>query len=439
MSTAAPSENLLKHLDYSVVQQCMHCGICLPTCPTYDITREERHSPRGRIALMRAIADDRIPLSKEFAEEMYYCLGCLACKTACPAGVDYPHLFEMARAEAERSGVLDSAPRQFIRWGLLKVLFGNYWMMHLFGRCLYLYRALGFQTLIRRSGIMKLMPQRLQKMERLTPTMERRFSNELIQYLEAPAQPRYTVGLLTGCVQDMMYATINRDTADVLLAAGCRVVTPRGQLCCGSLHAHNGDLELAKDFSRKLMDQFDLNEVDAIITNAGGCGSHLRHYDRLLADDPAYAERAKVWSAKLKDIHEWLIEIGFDKQLQALNLKTSPQRITYHESCHLAHGQGIVKQPRQLMKSIPGLELVELPESNWCCGSAGVYNLTQPDTAAELANRKMDNIVKTGCTTVATANPGCLLQLEKFSEIRNIKLTVTHPVSLIAEALRRGQ
>ena len=434
--SATPSGNLLQQMDYAMVQQCIHCGMCLPTCPTYDITKKERHSPRGRIALIRAIADDRIPLTKTFAQEMYFCLGCLACKTACPAGVDYPHLFELARAQAERSGVLDTPQRKLIRWSLLKGLFGHHALMHLFGRCLYLYRALGIQALIRRSGIMKLMPKRLRQMEQITPTMQRRFSDELIQPVEAPPQPRYTVGLLTGCVQDMMYADINRDTEEVLLAAGCRVITPRNQLCCGSLHAHNGDLELAEEFARKLMDQFDLGEVDAIITNAGGCGSHLRHYDRLLEKDPLYAEKAQIWSGKLKDIHEWLVEIGFDKQLQSSNLKPRPLRITYHESCHLSHGQSVVGQPRKLLRALPGLELVELPEANWCCGSAGVYNLTQPDTAAQLAHRKIDNILKTGCTTVAAANPGCLLQIEKFAEIRGVSLQIKHPVSLIASALR---
>jgi len=429
--------NLLQNLDYSVLQQCMHCGMCLPTCPTYDLTKLERHSPRGRIALMRAIADDKIEVTRTFGEEMYFCLGCLACKTACPAGVDYPHLFEMARAEVERTGVLNSPSRKLIRWSILSVLFSRQPLLHFFGRLLYLYEATGIQALLRKSGLMKWMPKRLRQMERLTPTIQRRFSHELIRPDETPAAPQFTVGLLTGCVQDMMYADVNRDTADVLLAAGCRVVTPRGQLCCGSLHAHNGELELAREFARKLVDQFNLDEVDAIITNAGGCGSHLRHYDRLLEDDPVYSKKAAIWSSKLKDIHEWLIEIKFDLQLQSAPIQSHRQRVTYHESCHLSHGQGIVKQPRRLLQSLPGLELVELPESNWCCGSAGVYNLTQPDTAAQLAERKLDHILETGCATVVTANPGCLLQLQKFAEGRSLKLEVLHPISIIASALRK--
>ena len=437
--THTPVDSYLKGLDYSVVQQCMHCGMCLPTCPTYDITKLERHSPRGRIALMRAIADDKLDVTKTFADEMSYCLGCLACKTACPAGVDYPQLFEMARAEVERSGVKDNLPRRLVRWATLRVLFGNQKLLHLFGRSLYFYKASGVQKLLRKSGLLKILPKRLQQMERMTPDMQAKFSHQLIRETEIPSDvaASYTVGLLTGCVQDMMYADVNRDTMEVLVNARCTVLTPRGQLCCGSLHGHNGEHELAKDYARKLIDQFDLNTVDAIITNAGGCGSHLRHYDRLLADDPDYAEKAKQWSAKLMDIHEWLSEINYQPKLPA-DRANAPERrrITYHDSCHLAHGQGIVQQPRKLLQALPNFELVELPESNWCCGSAGVYNLTQPDTAAELAERKIDNIEKTGCLTVATANPGCLLQLQKFAEMRGLRLDVRHPISLIAESIR---
>lgn len=410
--------------------------MCLPSCPTYDLTKLERHSPRGRIALMRAIADEQIPTTHTFGQEMYFCLGCLACRTACPAGVDYPHLFEMARAEVERTEVLSTPVRKFIRWGILKLLFSSQFLLHFLGRLLYFYQAAGLQSLLRKSGLLKLLPKRIGQIERLTPSVQRRFSCQLIEAEESPANPRFTVGLLTGCVQDMLYADANRDSVDVLLAAGCRVVTPRGQLCCGSLHAHNGELELAKEFARKLMDQFDLYRVDAIITNAGGCGSHLRHFDQLLEKDPLYREKAALWSSKLKDIHEWLVQIGFDRQLHALGASASrPQRITYHDSCHLCHGQGIFNQPRQLLRAIADIELVELEEASWCCGSAGIYNLTQPDTAEKLAERKMNNLLKTGCDTVAAANPGCMLQLEKAAEVRGVKLEIVHPVAIMKRAL----
>lgn len=427
--------NLLKQLDYSIAQQCIHCGMCLPTCPTYDLTKQERHSPRGRIALMRAIADGRNEVSTTFAKEMYYCLGCLACKTACPAGVDYPHLFETARAEIERSEVNTSPKRKFIRWFTLRFLFAHHWLLHLFGRSLYFYKASGLQTLVRKSGILRLMPENLREMETLTPEARARFSAQLIRPIEVPSSTKYTVGLLTGCVQDILYSEVSRATADVLLAAECKVVTPRAQLCCGSLHAHNGDLPAAREFARKLIDQFDLGSVDAIITNAGGCGSHLKDYAHLLESDSEYTEKAAIWSTKVKDIHEFLVQIGFDRKLATLPAPSEREKITYHDSCHLAHGQGINRQPRLLLKSLPTIELVELPEAAWCCGSAGVYNLTHPKTAAELGDRKLENILGTGCAVVATGNPGCLLQLSKRAEARGVKLRVVHPVEIIANAL----
>jgi len=433
-----PGQNLLQGLDYSVLQQCMHCGMCLPTCPTYDATQLERNSPRGRIALMRAIADERLPVTKSFGEEMYYCLGCLACESACPAGVDYTHLFETARAEIERSGVLDTPQRTLTRSLILRHLFGHRLLLHGVGRMLYLYQASGLQSLVRRLGLTRLLPKRLREMETLTPTVRARFSDQLIHETETPAgTQRLTVGMLTGCVQDMLYSEINRDTVDVLLAAGCRVITPRGQLCCGSLHGHNGDMEQARIFAKKLINRFDLAQVDIIITNAAGCGSHLKHYDRLLADDPDFAERARLWSAKLRDINEFLVEIGFHKDLPATALSSPGQAVTYHEACHLCHGQKISAQPRQLLQALPGVKLRELPESTWCCGSAGVYNITQPDQSRQLAERKLANILKTGCGTVATANPGCLLQLEKIAETQGKPLRVVHPITLVAEALRR--
>ncbi len=435
------SPNLLKDLDYSIVQQCMHCGMCLPTCPTYDLTKLERHSPRGRIALMRAVADDRLEVGAVFGEEMYYCLGCLACQTACPAGVDYANLFEHARAEVERTRVLDSPRRRLVRLLALRFLFGRQWAVHLFGRCIRLYQVSGLKTLLRRSGLLRLLPATLRHWESMTPEIESRFSHQLIAADEPPRPigsetAQYTVGLLTGCVQDIMYAGVNRDTADVLRASGCRVLTPRGQLCCGSLHAHNGDLEAARDFARRLIDQFDLDHADAIITNAGGCGSHLKHYARLLADDPAYIGKARLWDSKLRDIHEWLVEIGFDPAA-ACAPYAGTLRITYHDSCHLAHGQGITHQPRRLLAALPGVELIELPEASWCCGSAGVYNLTQPATAAQLSERKLNHILSTGCGVVATANPGCLLQLQNTAAARGVRLDVCHPISLLARSLRQ--
>lgn len=425
----------LKNLDYSVVQQCMHCGLCLPTCPTYVATKVERNSPRGRISLMRAIADDKLEISKAFGDEMYFCLGCLACMTACPAGVNYAELFEHARAEAESSRVLSSPRRDLIRFFSIHWLFANMNRLQTLGRLLRLYQQLGFQQLVRGSGVLKFLPKRLQELEAITPEIQPQFSADLIDAVTAPVgRQRYRVAMLTGCAQDLIFSDINRDTVEVLARNGCEVVTPAEQNCCGSLHAHNGEWELAQGLARKQIDQFPPDKFDAIITNAGGCGSHLKHYHKLLIDDPRYSQSAVLWDQKVKDINEWLIEIGIEQPSS-----TQPEQVvTYHESCHLAHGQKITTQPRQLLRAIPNLRLVELPESNWCCGSAGIYNLIQPEMAGDLLERKLKHIQSTGANVVATANPGCLLQLINGAKQKGLILRIVHPVTLLAEAYRQS-
>jgi glycolate oxidase iron-sulfur subunit len=429
-------QSYLKSLDYSVVQQCMHCGLCLPTCPTYDATKLERNSPRGRIALMRAIADGRMEPTRGFADEMYFCLGCLACMTACPAGVNYAELFEHARAEAERSRVLHNPRRNLIRNFTLRWLFMDLRRLRLLGWMMRLHQQLGFQALIRKSGVLKLLPKRLQELEAMTPPVQPKFSAALI----APVTPavgkkKYRVAVLTGCAQDLIFSDVNRDTVEVLARNGCEVVTPPRQDCCGSLHAHNGEWELAKILARRQIDQFPPAQFDAIITNAAGCGSHLKHYSTLLEHDPEYLPRAQEWDRKVKDIHEWLAEIGIEKPSASLQ----PQTVTYHEACHLCHGQKITAQPRQLLKTIPNLNLIELPESTWCCGSAGIYNLIQPEMANQLLDRKIRHIKSTTAPTVATGNPGCLLQLITGARKHNLPLRVVHPITLLAEAYRSGK
>jgi len=426
----------LRSIDYAELQQCMHCGMCLPTCPTYDATQIERNSPRGRIALMRAIADGDMEATRTFGEEMYFCLGCLACETACPAGVQYAHLFEVARAEVESAGVLNNPRRNAIRLLLLRGLFTRPRLLRLVGRALWFYQASGAQWLFRTLRLTTLLPPGLRNLETQTPAALSRFSCDIIAPREGPINAQRRVGMLTGCVQDIVLSDVNRDTVDVLVANGCEVVTPRIQACCGSLHAHNGDLATAADLARRQIDAFDVEKLDAIITNAAGCGSHLKTYDRLLADDPKYAARAVLWSAKLKDVHEFLSGIVIRKPAPVLDAQ--PLRVTYHEACHLCHGQKITRQPREVLLAVPGLELVELPESTWCCGSAGIYNITQPEMAADLQNRKLKNILATGVHIVATANPGCHLQLVDAARKAAHTLEVVHPISLLARAYRKA-
>jgi glycolate oxidase iron-sulfur subunit len=424
----------LRGLDYSIVQQCMHCGLCLPTCPTYDITKLERNSPRGRIALMRAIADGRLEPTRSFAEEMYFCLGCLACMTACPAGVNYAELFEHARAEAEQSKVLDQPVRRGIRAFTLRWLFMDLRRLHWLGYLLRLYQQLGIQALVRRSGLLKLLPERLRELEAMTPDVRECFSQDLIDPITpSKGQRKFRVAMLTGCAQDLIFSDVNRDTVEVLVRNHCEVVTPPEQSCCGSLHAHNGEWELAQELARRQIDQFPPEKFDAIITNAAGCGSHLKHYTKLLESDPSYFRRAQLWDSKVKDIHEWLVEIGFEAPA---SVAAPVRKVTYHEACHLVHGQRITAQPRQIVRSIPNVQLVELPESTWCCGSAGIYNLIQPETAGDLLDRKVRHIRSTGADIVATGNPGCLLQVLSGLRRSGSNVKVVHPISLLAEAYR---
>lgn len=426
----------LKDLDYSVVQQCMHCGLCLPTCPTYDATKLERNSPRGRISLMRAIADGRLEPTKAFADEMYFCLGCLACMTACPAGVNYAELFEHARAEAEQSGVLKRPERTLLRAFTLRWLFMDQHRLQMVGFAMRLYQQLGLQSLLRGSGILNLLPRRLRELEAMTPPVQPEFSSEMINPVTPAIGPRkYRVAVLTGCAQDIIFSDVNRDTVEVLARNGCEVVTPPDQLCCGSLHAHNGEWELAQQLARKQIDQFPPEKFDAIITNAAGCGSHLKHYAKLLEHDAAYQRRAELWDSKLKDVHEWLAQIGI---VPPDTTGMPVQLVTYHEACHLCHGQKITAQPRQVLRAIPNLKLVELPESTWCCGSAGIYNLIQPEMAGELLERKLKQIKSTRASVVATGNPGCLLQILNGACSQNLPLRVVHPITLLAEAYRKA-
>jgi glycolate dehydrogenase iron-sulfur subunit len=426
----------LRTIDSAILQQCMHCGMCLPTCPTYDATKRERNSPRGRISLMRAVANGELEISRELADEMSYCLGCLACQTACPAGVNYAELFETARNDIEEARVQGSAARDIWRALTLGFLFKQPRVLRAVGRMLRWYQRSGLERLVRRSGAINLLPSSLRRLEPQAPRVAAAFSNQLIAAREEPASAaKYRVALLTGCVQDLVYPEVNRDTADVLLANGCVVDTPPVQPCCGSLHAHNGDLGAARILARRMIDLLPPSRYDAIITNAGGCGSHLKRYGHLLADDAAYAEAGREWDTKVRDVHEWLGQIGC--RPPRVGPFESPVTVTYHESCHLAHGQRIVREPRALLAMLPGVSIVELKESTWCCGSAGIYALSQPDQAGRLLDRKVAHVLETGASIVATGNPGCQLQIAKGLRDTDRNVRVVHPISLIAAAYRR--
>lgn len=364
-------------IDYSILQQCIHCGLCLPTCPTYHATKRETSSPRGRIALMRAVANGELPAaSRQFRDEMYFCLGCLACETACPAGVNYSAMLEHARAGIGRHRVLS-------------------WLFSKPARLRAFAKLLRFEI--------PFAPE----LYRMRPRPQRKFSFDLIREVERPAKVKCRVGLLTGCVQDVAYSDVNRDTVDVLLANGCEVVTPRSQVCCGSILAHNGES------AAHLLAQNEIafRDVDVIVANSAGCGAFMKHHHQ-----------------NVEDVCEFLARIGIAPPGR-LNA-----RVTYHDPCHLVHGQKISRQPRELLRAI--CDLVELPEATWCCGSAGIYNITQPEMSLALLERKMRNIAATGAQIVATGNPGCIGQLRYGAKKFGVPVEVAHPVTLLARAYR---
>jgi len=418
---------------YDVIINCMHCGLCLPTCPTYQLTGLERNSPRGRIRLIKAIADGDLEITPTFAEEMYFCLGCQACESACPAGVKYGSLLEAARAQIELHPpkVSGRFKWKLIKNFMLKTIFTSNKRLKVLGRLLRFYQTSGLQRLVEFTGILKLFSRQLYKIEPLAPPIAKQFSDEFLpEVIKTNGTPKYRVGFLTGCFMNLMYSDINRDTIEVLLKNDCEVIVPKGQQCCGALHAHNGDMETARALARKNIDVFEPYHLDAIVMNSAGCGATMKDYVYLLKDDPHYAERAKRFSKKVKDISEFLVEIDFKKPEKEIR-----RRVTYHEPCHLAHAQKITTPPREILQSIPGLELIELNESTWCCGSAGIYNIINYDDSMKLLKRKMANIKNTNADILVTGNPGCLAQLRYGLQLEGIDMELLHPVTLLLRGM----
>jgi glycolate oxidase iron-sulfur subunit len=420
----APSEDQMLN--------CMRCGMCLPGCPTFQLTGRERSSPRGRIALMRAVQEDQLPLqSASLAEEMDFCLGCMACVSACPAGVQYGELLEATRDQLQR------LRRPNLPWWRRAMedaafsLFEKPQRLRTLARLLRLYQWLRLPGLLEKSGLLGILPFNLGKLHGLMPTLPPRFSSQTIaEVLEPEGEQKATVGLPLGCVMDVMLARENEASARVLRRHGCRVLTPSDQGCCGALHAHAGRLEGARELARKMIDRFSGLETDIIAVNSAGCGNCMKGYAHLLHDDPDYANKAAEFSARIKDIHEVLVGLGFQPPRTPL-----PHSLTYHDACHLAHGQGVRAQPRAVCQKL-GKDYRELPQSDRCCGSAGTYNLTHFETSMELLEKKIDEIESTGAELVGVANPGCLLQIQYGLRRRGSPVRAEHPVVFLDEAYR---
>ena len=409
----------------------MHCGFCLPTCPTYLLWGQETDSPRGRIHLMKLRRDGRETSSASFVQHIDTCLGCMACVTACPSGVQYDSLLEAARPQVERDAKRGIGDWVFRR--LIFAMFPHPGRLRALSWPLGFYQKLGIQRLVHSSGLLSLLPKRLQSMERLLPPIA---VGRTVLPARIPAQgsQRKRVALLLGCVQRVFFGNVNEATARVLAAEGCEVVVPQTQACCGALAEHAGEEADAMAAARKLIDAFEGTGADTIVINAAGCGSAMKRYGHLLRNDAAYAAKAKAFASKCKDISEVLVELEPRARRGAVKLKAA-----YHDACHLQHAQGVRAQPRRVLQSIPGVDVREIPESEICCGSAGIYNLLEPDAATELRDRKVRNILKTDADVIVSGNPGCLLQIATGLEAAGRPMRIMHLVEVLDQSIRNYQ
>ncbi|MEL6455994.1 MAG: (Fe-S)-binding protein [Cyanobacteria bacterium J06623_5] len=414
--------------EQSLIDACVHCGFCLPTCPSYRVIGKENDSPRGRIYLMDAINKGEVPLTPTAVEHFDSCLGCLACTTACPSGVKYDQLIASVRPQIQRNHTR-TWPQKAVRQ-LIFSLFPYPDRIRLLLTPLALYQRLGLGRLMRASGLLQRFSPNLAAMESLLPSVTAScFSDNLPEHIPAQGKQRYRVGMILGCVQRVFFSGVNEATARVLSANGCEIVVPRSQGCCSALPEHQGETAQALALARQMIDSFENTGVDYIIINAAGCGHTLKEYDHMLAEDAAYAERAKDFVAKVRDVQEFLAEVGLSAELHPL--QTGPLAVVYQDACHLLHGQKISREPRQLLEQIPGVMLKEPLDAALCCGSAGVYNMLQPDVATELGQMKAKNLVKTGATVIASANPGCSLQIQQALERRGEAIAIMHPMQLL--------
>ena len=416
-----------------LIDTCVHCGFCLSTCPSYRVIGKEMDSPRGRIYLMDAINEGKIPLNTATVEHFDTCLGCLACVTTCPSGVQYDKLISATRFQIERN-YPRSLPDRLYRQ-IIFSLFPYPNRLRVMLAPLLVYQKLGLQKLVRATGLLQRLSPRLAAMESNLPAISLdAFRDTIPDVISAQGEKRYRVGMILGCVQRLFFSPVNAATVRVLTANGCEVVVPKTQGCCAALPHHQGQEEQAKAIARQMIDSFEGTGVDAVIINAAGCGHTLKEYGHLLQEDPEYREKAKEFANKVKDVQEFLATAGLTAKL--LPLSDKPLTLVYQDACHLLHGQKISVQPRQLLRQIPGVKLREPIDAALCCGSAGVYNMLQPEVAGELGQQKVQNLLNTGADLIASANPGCTLQISKHLQLQGKAIPIMHPIELLDYSMR---
>ena len=415
-----------------LIDDCVHCGFCLPACPTYVLWGEEMDSPRGRIYMMKKSLQGEAPLDDRFRVHMDNCLGCMSCMTACPSGVQYNKLIEDTRAQVERNIPRPVGDSLFRRMLFVTFPYAN--RLRLLALPMMVYQRSGLQGIVRATGLLRLVPERFAAMEALLPQVSANVFRKLPERVAPTTEVRRRVGMLSGCVQQVFFQHVNEATARVLAAEGCEVVIPLSQSCCGALMLHSGLEAQASELAKQMIGMFEAAEVDTIVINAAGCGSTMKEYGHMLRSDPVWAARAAAFSAKCLDISEILCELPAVAERHPLKM-----RVAYHDACHLRHAQAVFEQPRTLLASIPGLEVAEIEEANLCCGSAGVYNLLHPEAANQLGDRKVEMLLAAKAEAVVSANPGCLLQLMHGLRRKGLNaMPAFHMVQLL-DASIRGQ
>jgi glycolate oxidase iron-sulfur subunit len=426
-STPAPTPG--SGIDYGFFLDCVHCGLCTAACPTYVELGDENDSPRGRIYLMRAVTDGRLPLTQEVRRHLDLCLDCRACETACPSGVQYGKLIEPFRVDltetAQGGGRIDD---WFHRW----LLFGLFPHPDRMRKAIFPARVaqwLGLTKLAEKSGLFRLLPPRLRQLVAMLPRLSKPLP-PLPDVTPALGRRRARVALFTGCVGEVLFRSTHWATLRVLQQNGCDVLVPKSQACCGAIHYHAGSSEPARQFSIANLRAFDYESVDAVIVNVAGCGSMLKDYGHHWEDE--HEEEREKFASKVRDVHEFLDGLGLFPPPEG----RIERRAVYHDACHLVHAQRVREAPRRLLSQIPGLKLAELAEGELCCGAAGTYNLTQPEMAGRLSRRKLDNIAATGADLVLTGNAGCLLQIAREARERKLRAWIGHPIDLLDMSYR---
>lgn len=408
--------------------KCMHCGLCLPTCPTYQLTGLERNSPRGRIRLIKSVIEGKLEISQTFYDEMYFCLDCQACETACPAGVKYGSLVELARVQIDKTK-FNHGISKIIKKFIFENVFISKKRVKLLARLLKFYQKSGLQYLVRKTKVLKLFSNKLYKIEGLAPRISDKFTDESYPKILYPeGEIKYKVGFFYGCFMNVMFSDINSDTIDVLLKNGCQVIIPSEQECCGSMHAHNGDLKTARKLAKINIDAFLKYDLDFIIVNSAGCSAFMKEYAHILTKDD-YHYYAQTFTNKVIDILEFLNKIEMKKPQ-----KEVVKKITYHDACHHVHTQKIYNEPRQIISQIKGIDFIEMKDSTQCCGSAGIYNIINYEDSMKILDLKLKNIKNTGTEVVLVSNPGCLAQIRYGLEKDNCNIKAIHPVTLLKES-----